>query len=327
MSGDARIDSDKAEASAAAMPMVGIVVVSYNSCADILRCLASLEQLDYPNYFVVIVDNCSPDSSGRKLLNISLNDRVAIVCSPENSGFAAATNVGLHFARARGADCLWLLNPDTTVDAQALSALVNAAADNAEGSAFGSKILYGSEAGEEVKIWSAGARIDFVNRHIEMCGSGETDRGQYDAPYECDYLPGCSLFIRAAVLDEVGYLPERYFMYFEETDWCVRMRQKSLRLRYVPQSLVWHHFDDRKMQEAFGVYYYNRNERFFWFRYGTITQRFALVTKTLFRDLPRALRALWYAPDAQLRAVFRAHTASAFDFLCGRSGRRVSWTR
>ncbi len=315
-------------------PSVGIVLVHYNCLEDTRRCLASLEQLDYANTFVVIVDNASPDGSGLSLQSTLENSKVTLILNPENLGFAAANNVGICQARAHGAEFVWLLNPDTTVEPSSLSTLVESI-QSGQGSigASGSKVLYfpdpesdTSVLGED-RIWSAGADIDFEAQRLSMRGNSEIDTGQFETSGAADYLPGCSMLLPFSTIDLVGLMPEDYFMYFEETDWCTMIKRAGLELRYEPKSVIWHHFADEKMQEAFSVYYYNRNERLFWFRYGSLRQRISLVFRTVTQTLPRTLRAFMSARGTVHAPVFRAHFLSCVDFLFGRFGKRRVFSR
>ncbi len=309
-------------------PTVGIVIINYNCAPYTLDCLRTVEKLSYTNYFVVIIDNNSPDLSGYYLQQALKDKRVTVIINPENCGFGAGNNIGIRHALEGEAEYIWLLNADTFVHPEALSQLVKQANEYPEVGAFGSKVLYEEEPlspkKEEGKpiIWSAGASIDFSKEEVKMFGSHEEDRGQHDQLRECEYIPGCSLFFPAKVISEVGYLPEEYFMYFEETEWCTRMRKKHFKLLYVPESVVWHRFQDNKMQTPFGVYYYNRNNRYFWFRQGDIFKKIAMIVRTLFKDLPRAQRAFKKAPDEASREIFSAHRASCLDFLFGRFGKR-----
>lgn len=324
-----RVEADQRECA------VGIVIVNYCGEDDVVRCLRSLaelelEELPGPTIEVVVVDNASPDSSGLKLFQ--RKDELAAILGPKfslqlllsqrNGGFAAGNNLGLEQLKGLGATYAWLLNPDTTVHPRALSALL---AEAAPRRVCGSKVLYaleqsGSEE-EEAKLWSAGGTLDRKQLRVGMRGLGERDSGQYESLERCDYIPGCSMFVPLAVVDQVGKMPERFFMYFEETEWCERMTRAGIELLYVPQSVVFHHFADEKMGRPFTVYYYNRNERLFWFRWGSVRQRIALIGRTLFRSIPQALRAHAAAPDLEHRSIFRAQLLAYRDFLLARSGK------
>jgi len=119
-------------------------------------------------------------------------------------------------------------------------------------------------------LWSAGGIIDLAAQQITMRGFDAADNGTFDNDSQVDYLPGCSLLIRTGALRQIGPLPEEYFLYFEETDWCMRARRLGWDLLFVPQSRVWHLFEQAKLQEPVRVYYYNRNELLFWSRWGRV---------------------------------------------------------
>ncbi len=310
---------------------VGIVIVNYCGEDDIVRCFRSLAELDLCGSSglveIALVDNASPDGSGERLqqrrdeLLALLGPRfqLQLLFSPRNDGFAAGNNLGIDALKSRQVTHLWLLNPDTTVQPGALAALI---AEAAPLRVCGSKVLYAPEGtGERSKIWSAGGTLDRAQQQVGMRGLGESDVGQYEVIERCDYIPGCSMFLPLALIQRIGAMPERFFMYFEETEWCERMSRVGIELLYVPKSVVFHHFADEKMGRPFTVYYYNRNERLFWFRWGTWRQRLALICRTLFRSIPQALRAHRAAPDLEHRSVFRAQLLAYRDFLLGRSGK------
>ena len=328
------------KAEAEGVSKAGIVVVNYCGEADVLRCIDSLKTLDLGDLVatpleLVVVENASPDGSGARLLEQrealgkALGDRfqLTVLLSTANAGFAAGNNIGLSHLKHSGASHAWLLNPDTTVDPRAFAELLIACQRESDSQSSacvcGSKVLYAlDESDGSRRLWSAGGVLDRAAQRVDMRGLGEEDRGQYDLPASCDYVPGCSMFLPLSVLDRVGFMPEEYFMYFEETDWCESMSRAGVALRYVPSSVVYHHFADEKLGRPFTVYYYNRNERLFWFRWGGAMQRLRLFLRTAFRDAPRAFRALRAAPDEEHRAVFEAQLSGMLDFMRGRSGKR-----
>ena len=325
----ARADFNLDQAGLNAAPRVAIVIVNYSAAhysseAPLMRCLKSLRTLSYPNYFVVIIDNASPDGSGERLLSRVRSPGVEVILNPENRGFGAACNVGMKYATVRGAEFLWLLNPDTAVESETLTSLV-ASSIRGRGAVCGSKVLYGDPDIE--RVWSAGGEVDFHSQQVSMRGWNEIDDGRFDEERDCAYLPGCSLFVPRAVLDVVGYMPEEYFLYFEETSWCTEMRKLGVALRYTPESVVRHFFDDPKMSTPQTVYYYNRNERLFFYRYGSAKQRIKLMLKTMLRDIPRASFALFSAKERGQRAVFRAQRRAYWDFVFGRVGPGLSSTK
>jgi GT2 family glycosyltransferase len=313
------------------LPLVGIVIVNFNSYDLTLDCLNSLSKLSYPRHFIIIIDNNSPDGSGYRLKEGFEQGNVTVILNPENKGFAAANNIAMRHAQVYGADYIWLLNADTIVHPESLYALVQQAEKNPNVGAVGSKVLYAkpppalsnSRNGEDVDIvWSAGARIDFKNQRVSMNGWHDADTGQFDETFECDYIPGCSLLVKSSVLDDIGFMPEEYFMYYEETEWCVRMGRAGYKLYCEPRSVVWHRFDDDKLNTPFGVYYFNRNDRLFWFRQGNFFNKLKIFLRTALVDLPKVYFIIRNTKDEDQRKIFFAHSKSYKDFILRRFGHR-----
>ncbi|MCB0359400.1 MAG: glycosyltransferase family 2 protein, partial [Bdellovibrionales bacterium] len=280
-------------------------------------------------------DNASTDGSGKRLEQEITNPRVAVFLNEKNLGYAGGNNLGVQLLRSAKVDYFWFLNADTLVEANSLTALVEAAELDEKIAAVGSKILYalpprealinaaiaGLRGSQARVIWGAGGIVDRASGTIEMRGWHEVDRGQYDDPTECDYVPGCSLLVRRTAIDKVGGMPEEYFMFFEETDWCMRMKEAGYRVCFEPESLVWHRFDDSKMSEPTRTYYYNRARLLFWSRWGSLRVRLRMMWRLLTAELPGTKRALRGASNDEERRIVSAHRFSYLDFIFGQFGR------
>jgi GT2 family glycosyltransferase len=315
-------------------PLVVIVVVNYNGCADVQYCLRSLARLNYARFQLLVIDSCSSPDEREKVEHVVRRAGHYFMALPENLGFAAANNIGLRYAAAAEADYVWLLNPDTVVGKDSLLELVAYAELTEEPVVCGSKVYYGALDGdlslaaaaafpdlpENPRIWSCGGTLDKIQRKIWMNGWNEEDNGQFAEPRDCDYLPGCSMFLPLSLLPKIGSMPEEYFLYFEETEWCAQMEAEGIRRVCVPRSVVWHRFEDKKLQGASKVYYYNRNELLFWWRRLRRKERPAYICNILFKKLPEIRKALRNAPNENMRDIFRAHRRACLDFLRGRFG-------
>lgn len=301
--------------------LVAIVVVNYNCYRDTSRCLSSLLSLEYPNFKIYCVDNASQDDSLAQLKLEYPQAQIQFIASNENTGFAGGCNIGIRAGLAAGAHFVWLLNADATAKSDSLSALANVLDEFPRVAAVGSKILFPPEQDKPATIWSAGGALNFETRETSMYGTAELDRGQYDKLMVCDYLPGCSILIRREAIEQLGLLPEHYFMYFEETHWCVQALRKFGPLLYVPQSVVWHHFAKDKTETPFMVYYYNRNSLFFWFSNSTSVVAKLKVLVVALKALRRCTYAHYKAPNADLKQIFRSHMLANLHFLLRKSGR------
>ena len=308
-------------------PKVGIVIVHYRSFADTERCLNSLLEQAYSNWFAVVVDNSPDDPSGRQLVQAFDDPRLSFLIMPQNLGFAAGCNRGACQARELGADYLWFLNPDTEASRLALAGLIEQAEiiGHVKLGSLCSAVTYAdSDPNVPPRIWGAGGTVDAARRRIAM--HQDVKRGSQSASspcaqaYEVDYSPGCSMLIPVGVWLAVGPFDESYFLYFEETDWCLRASRLGYPHYCAPESIVKHHTDDQKVQAAAVVYYYNRNSYFFWWRFLNWPGRLKLLWETLARKLPEARRALRAATRAEDREIFQAHCQAATDFLLLRRG-------
>lgn len=287
-----------------------IVIVNWRGWSDTIECVRSCLLLDQPGAFIVIVENGSGDESLERLTEeFGGEQRVHLVDSGENLGFAGGNNVGIRYARERGCDYIWLLNNDTVVDPDALSALVRAARSDASIGIWGSKIYYHSQ--PDV-LWYAGATIDPKIGWTHQLGQGECDEGQYDTVRRTEYVTGCSLLVSTKVIDAIGLMDESYFLYWEEVDWCYRALRHGWESAVEPASVLWHKVSasasaSRRVQ----VRYEMRNRLIFHRRY-----RPKSLPGVFLRSLRIAL-AEYVKHDRELGI---GYLAGMRDFLLGRSG-------
>src|SRR3990170_2313546 len=276
-------------------PRVFIIILNWNGYADTAECVRSLYRITYPSFVIVVVDNGSIDGSVARLKD-EFRD---VVCmeNKENLGFAGGNNEGIRYALEHGADYVLLLNNDTVVEAGFLDVLVRAAEcypvchpefisgsqtmqgqeipkqvqddrgnDRQSGVCSSEKIgvvgpkIYSGLPGSSI-LWEAGGGIDWRYGKAYHTGFDETDRGQWDGVRDVDYVSGCAMLIKREVLEEVGLLDERFFLYYEETDFCARVREKGYRVVFAPEARIWHKISNTT-GGAYGpifTYYMTRN--------------------------------------------------------------------
>lgn len=219
-----------------AMPHVTIILVNFNGSSDTLECCASLAQVTYRPYDVVIVDNRSRESAEAEKIRRAF-PRVTVICSEENKGFAGGNNIGIRVAQEKGSKYVLLLNNDTIVEPTFLDAMVVTAEADERIGMVGAKIYYHAE---PEMIWYDGGSFSWnkgvAHAHIGMRDSHPTD----EAPRRTDFITGCAMLVRMSALTKTGLLEERFFMYHEDVDWCLRMRIKGFLLMVAPAAHVWH---------------------------------------------------------------------------------------
>jgi len=287
------------------LPQVVIIVLNWNGLNDTLECLESLSRLDYPVYEVMVVDNGSSDGSVSVI-----RERfpfVTVIENGENLGYAGGNNVGLRYALARGTDYALLLNNDTEAAPDSLRLLVGAAeADPAVGIA-GPTIYYYDQ---PQVIWSAGGAIDWRRGQTWMVGLDERDVAQFgQEPREVDFVTGCALLVKRAVLERAGLLDERFFAYYEETEWCVRARRAGFKVVHVPRAHIWHKISPVARADSPVVHYYMTRNRLLFLRLAGAGIRAWL--NTLFAEYLRtllswSLRPRWECKRSQRRVMIQA---------------------
>lgn len=237
-------------------PVVWIVLLNYKGCQDTIECIESLEQITYRNYKIIIVDNNSKDGS-EEILRNKFPQHI-VIQSGENLGFSGGNNVGIKYALENGADYILLLNNDTLVEPDFLNPLVEEAEkDKAIGIVAG-KINYYYD---KNIIWSAGGYISEIKGCGYHYGINEVDVGQYDKKREVTCLTGCLQLIKKEVIKEVGLYDEDYFLYFEDVDYCYRVKKHGFKLVYVPQSKIYHKVSASAGEESSLALYYNHRNR------------------------------------------------------------------
>lgn len=216
-------------------PLVYIILLNYNGYEDTIECVTSLESIDYINYRIIIVDNNSTDESER-ILREKLPQYI-IIQAGSNLGFAGGNNVGIKYALENNADYILLLNNDTVVKENFLNILVEKSISDREiGIAIG-KIYYFSD---KSKLWFAGGEINKFKGNSYHFGYNEIDTGKYNIDRYISYATGCCMLISAKVIDEVGYLDEKYFLYYEDSDFSSNVINYGYQILYCPESIIYH---------------------------------------------------------------------------------------
>jgi GT2 family glycosyltransferase len=217
-------------------PCVTFVVVNWNQCQLTLDCLASLYQQSYPNFSVVLVDNGSQDESVSTIRKAYPD--VTIIEHRRNLGIAAANNSGIRQALQLDTDYIFLLNNDTVVAPDMLTSLVEVAEHESDIGITGPTMLYFDH---PETIWSAGNKLDWHTGMSFLLRNNEPVSSVSNASCEeVDYIATCAACIKRTVFENVGLMDERFFIYYDETDWFARASAAGWRSVYVPQAKMWH---------------------------------------------------------------------------------------
>ena len=285
-------------------PAITGIILNWNGAQDTLACLESLTDVSYPHFAILVVDNGSTDDSV-KVIQTAFPD-IELVETGENLGFAGGNNVGLRHALAMNTDYALLLNNDTVVDPDFIEQLVTVVQENDRIGVVGPTIYYHSHPNT---IWSAGGAIDWRRGWTWMVGLDEKDKGQFGTtPRPVDFVTGCALMISRRALESAGLLDERFFMYYEETEWCVRVARAGFEIRHVPTARIWHKIAPQAQAVSPFVHYYMTRNRLLFLKAtnaGLMPRLYTLIeySRTL---LSWSLRPRWRVMRGLRRVMLQA---------------------
>ncbi len=223
---------------------LSIIVVSWNTRELLRKCLKSVYATVPPLAFeVIVIDNASSDGSADMVAEC-FPDTI-LVRSEVNLGFAAGNNLGIARSSTK---YIMLLNPDAELLPGAVQKMVEFADDHTEAAIVGPKLLNsdGSLQKNGRKFPSLTRELLHITKIYRLSPrtfdrKWEWGRDDFDILSEVDEVCGACMLVRKSAIDSVGALDERFFMYYEEVDWCLRMKQWGGKIYYLPDAGVAHH--------------------------------------------------------------------------------------
>ena len=239
----------------------GVVVLNFGDPHDTWGCLDALEMSDELDLEVVVVDNAPPGPAHDRLRE-GVGRRAEVVASGGNLGYAGGNNLGIARLLDRGVDSVLLLNPDTRIEPDTLTRLRRVLENHPGCGVVGPRLVL---PGTPTRIWFDGGKVDRATAATRHRGHGRLETAvPPGGPRRTDYVTGAAVLARADTFHEVGLLPERYFMYYEETEWCLRaadagwtsMVQPRARMTHLKRSGI-------GVPGPYAVYYLTRNRFFF----------------------------------------------------------------
>jgi GT2 family glycosyltransferase len=214
---------------------VWIVVLNRRGRSYTIACLRAVAALSYPNTSLVLIDNGCQDFSAAEVAQLVPGAHYVQVAI--NRGFTGGVNLGIRHALQHAGDYVLLLNNDATIEADAVTELVNVATSDPRIGIVGAKLLQRDPAG---RLESAGLSVALHTGRVYQMGFGEVDRGQYDTTTERMAVSGGAMLLSRAVCERLGGFDDRYFRYLEDVDICLRARQAGFRIVFAARARVHH---------------------------------------------------------------------------------------
>lgn len=234
------------------LPLVSIISVNFNQPAVTTEMVESLMKITYPDVEIIVVDNGSTFGNLEK--NLQKYPAVKLIKSSENLGFAGGNNLGIKQANG---DYIFLLNNDAVVDPGFLEPLVQKCLNNPKIGVVSPKIYFFHSPG--ILQYTGVSEISTFTTRSVGWGSGKKDEGQFEKDSETFFGHGAAMLIPRKVIEEVGLMAEIFFLYYEEMDWCKRIRNAGYKIFYVHNSVVYHKESVSTGKDSPGkIYYLNR---------------------------------------------------------------------
>lgn len=274
---------------------IGIIIVNYRTADLTIECLRSLaRERQFESFQVIVVDNDSQDGSVEKMTSAVISegwsDWVLLMASEHNGGFAFGNNIAIRrFMNQKTVpEFIYLLNPDTYVRDNAITKLMKFMRQNPKVGIAGSRIEDpdGDPQQSSFKFHTLltelnrGFNLGILTKILSRWVNSQKISAQAE---RTDWVSGASMMIRRSVFEQIGLLDEAYFMYFEETDFCLQAARAGWECWYVPESRVVHYvgqssgLTNEVRTKRMPMYWFDSRRRFFQKNYG--------ITYSIFADL------------------------------------------
>ncbi len=238
-------------------PRVSIITINYNAVEATLDLLDSLSEISYPAIEIIVVDNASKVNP--KDILLKKHPEINLILSDNNLGFAGGNNLAIE--KAEG-EYLLFVNNDAILTKGCIEALIDTFNQKPDAGMVSPKFHFYNQPG--IIEYAGYSDINsFTGRNVTI-GSGIKDSGQFDTIGETHFCHGGGMMIPKKIVDEVGPMPEEYFLYYEEFDWCEQIKKAGYKIYYQPKALIRH-----KVSVSIGndsplkTYYLTRNRILF----------------------------------------------------------------
>ncbi len=251
------------------MNIVSIITVNFNH-SDVTEALLDSIQGNnsYKALEIIVVDNGSEVNPVP--IWVAKYPTVKFIRSETNLGFAGGNNLGIK--EAKGA-YLFFVNNDTEFTEHLVADLVKTMDDNPEAGMVSPKIRYFDQ--PEILQYAGFSKMNFYTARTKTFGQFELDKGQYDhLTGETGYIHGAAMMVRREAITKAGLMPENYFLYYEEMDWCEQMKRAGYKIWVNMQAVIYHKESvSVGSKSALKEYFMNRNRILFIRRNGSFFQR------------------------------------------------------
>ena len=237
---------------------ISVILVNYNGITFNDQCIESILKSTLSSRIeIVVVDNASTDGSLEKLHeHWDANQQIHIIELNDNYGFSKANNAGIQWSIQHGISYFVLLNNDTEIESDMIQRMMECS--EKKDMIIVPKILY---ADRPDTIWCAGGYFSFALNKPVQRGMNQKDVGQYDKTELCTFANGCCMLLTSAIIEKIGLLDERFFLYYEDTEYSYRAIKNKIDICYCGSAVVYHKVNGatKGNENPLCAYYISRN--------------------------------------------------------------------
>lgn len=293
------------------------VVLNWNNPGDTLDCLRSLERSGVLDA-VVVVDNGSTDNSVAEIK--AQYPDITILATGANLGYAGGNNVGIRYALDIGVELIGILNNDVVVEPSFVESLLGVFQQQPE---VGIVTPLVAEKVNDGQVWALGSAVNWRTGTVTRQNAGESISAWLKRPpFQVEVASGAAMLVRREVFARVGLFDESFFLYYEETDWCLRAGRAGFRIMAVPFSIVWH-----KVSATLGPsspvidYYMLRNHLRLINHHWRGVRHFYVWSRVILRNLVAIVAYTFKSHHGQRTPNRNARLLAIRDALLGRYGK------
>jgi len=305
-------------------PTIAIVILNWNGWEDTIECLTSLKNLTYPNWKAIVVDNNSTDGSAQKIQQTFPD--VTLINNNSNLGFSEGNNVGIREALRSKADYIFILNNDTILDPPIFSYLL-AESEKLNEPAILSPRIFSYTSPQEISF--GGARWLPDKAKFLILQSSNTSFSDEDSEaFETGFALGCAMFFNRLIPEQIGLFEKKFFLHFEDMDWCNRARKAGIPIFHVPKAKLWHKISstfERETSKGTSHYYCTRNHLLWIEKHLKSTEKriaYTWVLKQMFKQIKKSLNPM--TTSALHRKILKSQGEGLLHYLIRVFGQRPS---
>jgi GT2 family glycosyltransferase len=282
-------------------PLISIITINYNQLQYTCELLESIRKSHYYNKEIIVVDNGSKENPEATLREKF--PEVKVIVSKENLGFAGGNNLGITASKGK---YLLFLNNDTEVTPDTFHPLVELFETTRDAGAASPKILY-HNSGDTIQYVGC-SNINLYTGRNRREGFKAKDRGQFDMLRVTELAHGAAMMVPKNVIEKVGQMPEIFFLYYEELDWCESIKNAGYNIYVVPQSKVYHKESmSVGKNSTLKTYYMTRSRLLFMRRNTTGLVKLSWILFFIFFSIPKnSLAYAFKREGAHLKAFWKA---------------------